>query len=132
MRSFQRPFPHSFLSLVRYTFHLALLLGQGIIWGRLSVHWRICMGSITAKTTQGKRREQEDRLVVLSCDDGYILAVCDGHNGYETASRAIAVLVELSMEHPTRGSLAGAATAQAFLLLVVERLVKETRNDDSG
>ena len=90
------------------------------------------MGSIMAKTTQGKRREQEDRLVVLSCDDGYILAVCDGHNGYETASRAIAVLVELSMEHPTRGSLAGAATAQAFLLLVVERLVKETRNDDSG
>jgi len=90
------------------------------------------MGSITAKTTQGKRREQEDRLVVLSCDDGYILAVCDGHNGHETASKAIARLVRISLEHPTRDSLADTAVARDFLATVIRRLTEETCSDESG
>jgi serine/threonine protein phosphatase PrpC len=90
------------------------------------------MGNITAKTTQGKRTEHEDRLVVLPCDDGYLLAICDGHRGHGTASAAITRLVKMSMEHPSRGLLPDAAIARDFLVAVVQRLAEETVSDLSG
>lgn len=90
------------------------------------------MGRITAATVCGLRPKQEDRLVVLPREDGYLLAVCDGHGGYRTATTAIAQLVEFCMNHAQRRSAYDEVNAEIFLRALVRQIVDKTQNDISG
>lgn len=89
------------------------------------------MGIITARTARGQRSEQEDRLAVLPCADGYMLAVCDGHRGYQTAAKVIVQLAELIATSFSE-SLHSESDARAFLQKIVERINDVTSAEIPG
>lgn len=90
------------------------------------------MGIITTRTAQGQCSEQEDRFIALSCEEGHLLAVCDGHRGHQTAAQAIAQLIEFITAAPLLGALHVQSEAQAFLRKIVEHINRATCKNISG
>ena len=53
---------------------------------------------VTSHTSIGARGYQEDRFLVHKCDDGYLLAVMDGHGGSQVAEFIVNNLVRFFSE----------------------------------
>jgi serine/threonine protein phosphatase PrpC len=55
--------------------------------------------NISSATAQGERYYQEDRSVISKTKDGRLVAVMDGHGGYETAQRLASALASVWKKH---------------------------------
>lgn len=89
------------------------------------------MSVITTASAQGTRGSQEDRFVVVSLSDGWLLAVLDGHNGDGVSDLCAKRLPTLALEIWER-SRAHSCDEYYFLKTIVQCLHRETMHHVAG